>query len=213
MRMLNFRGQTLIEVIIAIAVGTLIITAILGLATRSTRNANFSRANEQASKLAQQGLEVIRNIRDEGLDSAIKYTPNLSIDTWNELYLEDIGGTNDSGTNGLEFKLVDPTDLSCSIGSWCLTTSTAIPEALPLGFETFTRRGFIADSPTDPPVSGALGVSKCNRPSPPPLPGYPADEANDLDNTKIKQVTVVVSWDDPSGSHEAKVASCLALRG
>ena len=61
---MNKNGQGLIEVIVSIAI---IITGILGaltLATVSIRSGTESREKVQASLLVQEGIEVVKNIRD-----------------------------------------------------------------------------------------------------------------------------------------------------
>jgi type II secretory pathway pseudopilin PulG len=58
------RGQTLIEVLIAIAVAVMIIVAIVTLLNASNRRAALSRQSTQASKIAEETLDIIRNIRD-----------------------------------------------------------------------------------------------------------------------------------------------------
>src|SRR3972149_8685627 len=82
------KGQTLIEMLIAIAVGTLIVASILGLATRASRNANSARTAGQASKLAQQGMEIVRNIRSVDEADYIKsFSPPCPANCrWSDLY-------------------------------------------------------------------------------------------------------------------------------
>jgi len=57
-------GQSLFEVIVALALVTLIITAVVTLATSSIRNADFSRDNALATKYAQEAVEWMRQERD-----------------------------------------------------------------------------------------------------------------------------------------------------
>lgn len=182
------KGQTLIEVIIAIAIGTLIVTAILGLATRSNRNANFARASEQASKLSQQGLEIVRNVRDVGGDNSIISPPIdcVGCATWDDLYSNNLDDL--ASEFGREFKLIPDTDASCSPTpvSWCLSGDTSTPETIIEDIQNFTRRIFIADTDGE--------ASNCN---------------DTINYDGAKQVTVLVQWTDPVGSHEAKVTSCI----
>jgi len=63
------RGQTLLEVLIILSVVLVIITSILGLINASTRKATLARQTSEATKLVQEGLEIVRNIRD--VDSAV----------------------------------------------------------------------------------------------------------------------------------------------
>src|SRR3990170_4297041 len=106
------KGQTLIEMLIAIAVGTLIVASILGLATRASRNANLARTSGQASKLAQQGMEIARHIRS--VDEPILNPPAFCTAPciWTELYDSDL-------TDPTPFVLVKPGG-GCGPSSWCL---------------------------------------------------------------------------------------------
>lgn len=190
------KGQTLIEAIIAIAIGTLIIAAILGLATRSNRNANFARSSTQASKLSQQGLEIIRNIETVNeANSIFGLIPGCvpACVQWSELYGVDLGVPGDTGTYGDEFRLWQPGG-SCTSSTWCLEGSPATSETITNDNQNFTRRVFIADTST---TSVPVGVSNC----------HTAD--NGFGYGDSKQVTVVVEWTDPVGAHEAVVTSCI----
>ncbi len=202
MKILNFddKGQSLIEVLIAVAVGTVIIASLLGLATRSNRNANFARASGQASKLAQQGLEIVRNIETLNETGAIKSPPLADLctaatcDKWTDLYNYDLGlGNNDLRVFSLVDNVADP---SCS--GWCLVDSTPPPEEITHDNFNFERTVEISDTPRD-----TTGISDCHTTIPPP------PVSNGFDFHDAKQVTVKVTWDDPTGSHEVSVSTCI----
>src|SRR3990172_5822778 len=60
----NFQtGQSLIEIIATIAIGTVLILALVALSVRANRSSDFSKAQSQASKLASEGLEVVNYLR------------------------------------------------------------------------------------------------------------------------------------------------------
>jgi Tfp pilus assembly protein PilV len=61
------KGQSLIEVLIALAVMLLVIVGLVGATTVSVRNADFSAKSAQAAKFAEQGLEKIRAYRDQSV--------------------------------------------------------------------------------------------------------------------------------------------------
>lgn len=63
MKILNL-GQSLFEVVVALAVSTVIITALVALASNSIRNATFSKNNTVASRYAQEATEWLRSQRD-----------------------------------------------------------------------------------------------------------------------------------------------------
>lgn len=60
----NSLGQTLLEVIVVITVGVIIIGALVFTTISSLRNASTAKNDAQATKLAQEGLEKVRAIRD-----------------------------------------------------------------------------------------------------------------------------------------------------
>jgi type II secretory pathway pseudopilin PulG len=194
---LNNKGQTLIEVLIAVAVGTLIVASLLGLAARSNRNANFARASGQASKLAQQGLEIVRNIESLNDDGAIIDDPAgcaAPCDEWTDLYTVDLDLVNDKQ----EFVLLSPGGVcSTTNSSWCLDIDPD-PEEITHDNFNFKRTVEISDTPWD---EGLGGASYCHTTQPP--------DPNLFDETHAKQVTVKVTWDDPTGSHETSVATCI----
>lgn len=65
-------GQSLIEVIVAATVGILVLTALTFATLFSLRNANFSKTSAQATKLAQEGIEMVRTLRDR--DGSVIFT-------------------------------------------------------------------------------------------------------------------------------------------
>lgn len=78
-------GQSLLEVIIAISVGILVVTALTAATIFSLRNAQFAKNSAQATQLAQEGIDRVRTGRDR--NAAI--TNNFQIGThtvssWND---------------------------------------------------------------------------------------------------------------------------------
>lgn len=63
------KGQSLFEVVLSLAVITLIIVTLVILASNSIRNANFSRNKTLATRHAQEALEWLRGERDEDFDA------------------------------------------------------------------------------------------------------------------------------------------------
>jgi len=63
------QGQSLVEMVVAIAIVMIIIVSLVAVATVSVRNANFSRNQALATKYAQEGIEEARRLRDEGGNS------------------------------------------------------------------------------------------------------------------------------------------------
>lgn len=63
----NCRGQSLFELVVAIAISALVIVAIVSLVASSIRNANYSKNNGLASSFAQSATEWLRSERDRNI--------------------------------------------------------------------------------------------------------------------------------------------------
>lgn len=61
-------GQTLFELIIALAVAVLVVTGIIKIVTISVQNAAFAKNQAEATRFAQEGLEWLRAERDKDWD-------------------------------------------------------------------------------------------------------------------------------------------------
>lgn len=60
----NSSGQSLLEVVVALGVTTLVLTALVSVVTVAVRNARFAKNQSLATKYAQEGIEAARTIRD-----------------------------------------------------------------------------------------------------------------------------------------------------
>ena len=58
------KGQSLIEVLVALAIAIVVVTAITVTSLSSLNSAQYIRDQDQASKYAQEGIEVVRAIRN-----------------------------------------------------------------------------------------------------------------------------------------------------
>jgi len=76
---MNNKGQSLFEVVVALAISAVIIIALVSLVSNSIRNAVFSKNSTQASLRAQEAIEWIRGERDN--DTAVFLT-NVQIPTY-----------------------------------------------------------------------------------------------------------------------------------
>jgi type II secretory pathway pseudopilin PulG len=196
-RRLNFlnnkqKGQTLLEAVVTLAVALVIIGSVVTLVNSSNRRSNISRQATQASKLAQQGMEIVRNIRDVNHHDAVQvgessagFCTNGTPCRWSELYsatqntipaflAQNVGG-----------------DCPAATESWCLI-STAEPDLLGI----FTRSVEISDE-----GNSGFGTPICVETTVPPSP--------DLGVDQVKRITVRVVWDSPTGQSERSVTSCL----
>lgn len=78
-------GQSLIEVIVAATVGIMVVGALTFATIFSLRNANFAKNSAQATKLAQEGIEKIRTLRDR--DGLVIYTSGgVTVSKFSDLY-------------------------------------------------------------------------------------------------------------------------------
>lgn len=66
------RGQSLMELVVVIAMTIVVVSALVFSTIASLRNANLAQNQIQATKLAQQGLERVRSLRDR--DGKVDYT-------------------------------------------------------------------------------------------------------------------------------------------
>lgn len=191
-------GQGILEVIVTIAIGTIMILALVILSVRSNRASDFSKANSQASSLATQGLEIIRNIRSSG--GTVNYNPCggalVLPSTWSNLYtvsdnLEDDTASICNQTYGMIANIPVSSPGILYINNNTDTTTSDFQVSF--GGRTFTRAVYIADTPT---TALPVGASNCNQSA--------------TDYQTLKQFTVVVSWTDSSGTHQSVQSACLA---
>lgn len=63
------KGQSLIEVLIALGIISMVITGVATIVTQSLTNAQFSKEQDTATKYAQEGLETVRSIRDQNYNA------------------------------------------------------------------------------------------------------------------------------------------------
>ncbi len=66
-------GQSLFEVVVAIAISALIIVTIVSLVSNSLRNATFSKNNSQAASYGQQATEWVRSERDNDIAAFVTH--------------------------------------------------------------------------------------------------------------------------------------------
>lgn len=179
----NEAGQSLIEVIVAIAVGTLVVSALTFATIFSLRNANFSKTSAQATKLAQEGIERVRAGRDR--NQCLTLPPDVN--SWKGDNSSCPGGSiwdyQISG-NGL---CDDPSLGKCyfNVGLGGILTNIGFASAL-----------F--------PASLAEGIPTAN-----PVFRRAVLLSDDSTYATQKTVTVIVRWSDFAGEHESKLTTIL----
>lgn len=75
---MNSKGQTIIEMIVVITVGILVVGALTFATFFALRNVKFSQNQNQATKLAQEGLEKVKSIRDRDQPGSVYYVTDSS---------------------------------------------------------------------------------------------------------------------------------------
>src|SRR3989344_1230308 len=63
------KGQSLFEVVVAIAISAVIVVALVSLASTSIRNATFAKNKTLASRFAEEAIEWLRGERDGDIDA------------------------------------------------------------------------------------------------------------------------------------------------
>ena len=174
------KGQTLIEAVIALAIALVLISSVLTLVNRSNSRATNARQATQASKLAQEGMEIIRHIRDNDYDGSLTGFGAVcgGSTQWHDLYGCTVGNL-DAGLRPCSINVSGtPTP------TWCLVLNTA--ETVTLDSAAFTRGVQIVDN-LSPICSSLSGVTSAD----------------------TKRILINVSWQSPIGAQDRRVTSCL----
>lgn len=186
----NENGQSLLEVVIAISVGIFVVAALTFATIFSLRNANFAKNSAQATKLAQQGIEMVRIGRNR--NATISNLPASNVVSWNgnsssnvctentAVKLDSLwcyritqsGGCNDTSTEAPCYLNVDPNS-----GALNSIAALSLAEGIPSSNPVFNRVVLLSDEPSN--------------------------------YTSQKKVTVIVSWKDATGDHESKLMTVL----
>lgn len=93
------RGFTLIETLVSLVLVTIAMGPVFVLATSSLNVAARIEHNLIASSLAQEGIEVVRNIRDTNWLNGVAFDNNLSVGTWRVEWSTVGGGLMAVGSN------------------------------------------------------------------------------------------------------------------
>ena len=187
--MFSEKGQTLMELIVVISVSVIIIGALVFATIASLRNAQFSKNQAQATKLAQEGIELVRVGRDQ--NKSITNIPSANVDSWNGsisnptylIWTYQIFNGCGSGVSGTAcyFKLTSTGGVLTGTLNYIIS-STSFPTSGtedPLGDGKFKRVVILSDEST-----------------------------NNLYQVQ-KNVTVIVRWTDFSGNHESRLITIL----
>lgn len=64
LKLMNEKGQTILEALVALGVGVIIVSAITVAVITAVRNADFSKNQNLATQFAQQGMDIVRQISE-----------------------------------------------------------------------------------------------------------------------------------------------------
>lgn len=179
----NESGQTLLELVVVVAVSVMVVGALVFATIASIRNAQFAKNQAQATKLAQEAIEKVRTARDRNQCISIE-----NVNSWNGNNT-DCGGTSKESIwnyliNGncekqepnlstkCYFKL-EPTGRLINIGFSVESFPTSQSELIPADKPVFRRAIILSDDPNG------------------------------------KKVTAIVKWSDFSGEHESRLTTIL----
>ena len=190
----NQSGQSLIEVIVAAAVGILVVTALTFATIFSLRNANFAKNSALATKLAQEGIEWVRTGRDRN-----QCISNLgaSVNSWN-------GSSSNSGCPGpgsvwnYQISVAEGCD-NPSTGGKCyfsINPNTGALTRIGFAFTSFPTSGVEKIPITNTIFQRVVILSDDSAGSPPRW-------------TFEKIATAVVQWTDATGTHESRLTTVL----
>lgn len=140
MKVNNSKGQSLLELVIGLGLLTVVITVLTITTIGGLRNSQFSKNQTQATKLAQEGLEKVRAIRDRNYAVC---GPN-NITNWSSIYT-----LNCSQTCPYILKTGAPSCGSVSADFWL--SYSAVPEAIMADGVNFNRLVSVKDfgNPSD----------------------------------------------------------------
>lgn len=182
-------GQTLLEMVVAMAVVIIVVVALTFTTISSLRNSNYAKNQAQATKYAQEGLEIVRAARDRN-QQIISNSGLGSVTSWN--------GTGNNVCSDPQSIWGYPIDGNCgnsSIGISCylrIQNNQGVLEYLN------AQEKFPDDAEAIPPLPD------------PPLFNRAIILSDDPSSTCLrKNVTVIVKWTDYAGDHESRLQTIL----
>ncbi len=181
----NQKGQTLLEVIIVMAIAVIIIGALVFAIVAALRNAQFSKNQTQATKLAQEGIELVRTGRDQNKDITGFSIGTNAITSWRG---------NDTDCPG------NSSSIWCSqIQGSCGNSSISPPTSCYFNISIGGVLNYLSAQTTVP--TSAETISQFKRAI------IITDDSSSY--SLQKTVTSVVTWRDFSGIHESRLTTIL----
>ncbi len=193
--MFSEKGQSLMELVVVIAVMVVVIGALTFATIASLRNAQFSKNQAQATKLAQEGLEWVRTGRDRNACISNLDGFTTVVNSWNGSIACPV--LNGSG------KLWDYKITGSDSAVHCdyEPASPIIPSQCYFKILSTGVLQNIGQSSTFP-ITWAEKI-------PQSIFSRVVTLSDDASWQNQKQVTVIVTWTDFSGSHESRISTIL----
>lgn len=121
----NQRGQNILELVVGLGLIAVVAVAISVMTVNSLRNSQFSKNQNQATKLAQELIEKVRTVKESnfGLCTQAQVAAGSSCSTWEEIWGNQFGTI---AANCI-------TNQSCTyvVGGTCNTSYTGVAESKP----------------------------------------------------------------------------------
>lgn len=182
-------GQSLMELVVVVAVIVVVVGALTFATIASLRNAQFSKNQAQATKLAQEGLERVRLSRDR--NQPITHSGALgNVVSWN-------GNTQGQG------KFWD-----YQINGNCGNVALAPPVYCFFNIDSSGKLSYLAAWGQNP-ASADQSALPSNAESIPPFKRAVIVSDDSTTFQVQKKITVVVTWTDFSGYHESRLTTIL----
>lgn len=182
-------GQTLIELMVVIAVSVIVIGALVFATIASLRNAQFSKNQAQATKLAQEGIERVRVGRDR---NQCITSLDINVKSWNG----DSSNTNCPGPGSIWTYSITGTNSNCENPTVLSKCYFSVDSGGSLTVKGYSQTSFPQNAegiPTATPVfKRAITLS---------------DDSTTFASQKT--VTSIVIWNDFSGQHESRLTTIL----
>ncbi len=177
----NNLGQSLLEVIVLMGLALVIVTGLTVVTVNGLKNSQFSQNQAQATRLAEEGIDCVRTIRDKNLPVCI-------------------GGTGPACAGGTAFRWYDRETYPNQMWSFNLPAPgsffmiTTLPGNSCTGLQNTT-----ATPPNDTSVGLPFSSTFSRRIS-----------IQNYNVITQKRVTVLVLWNDISGLHQSQLVTVLS---
>lgn len=110
------KGQSLLELVVGVGLIGIVVSALAIVSFSSLRNTQFSKNQIQATKLAQEHLEIVRTIKNSNLGVCLFGQSTSACSTWEEIWSVNFGTYPSSCIAGCTYRIINS----------CYTTSAGL---------------------------------------------------------------------------------------